>query len=92
MPPLVVRIDSDGRIVVIEGHCRRRGALLAIERGAELLSVDTVPFKGSDIERVEITDLADYRDELANAQGMEEFFKQWSAHVAESIAVHGEEV
>ena len=54
VPPLVVRIDSDGRIVVIEGHCRRRGALLAIERGAELLSVDTVPFKGSDIERVEI--------------------------------------
>ena len=44
------------------------------------------------IERVEITDLAAYRDELANAQGMEEFFKQWSAHVAESIAVHGEEV
>lgn len=54
VPPLVVRTDSDGRILVVEGHCRRRGAVLAIERGAELVSVDTVPFKGSDIERTEV--------------------------------------
>lgn len=54
VPPLVVRTDSEGNILVIEGHCRRRGALLAIERGAELVSVDTVPFKGNDVERVEV--------------------------------------
>jgi len=54
VPPLVVRTDSDGNIIVIEGHCRRRGALLAIERGAELVSVDIVPFKGNDVERVEV--------------------------------------
>ena len=54
VPPLVVRTDSEGNILVIEGHCRRRGALLAIERGAELVSVDTVPFKGNDAERVEV--------------------------------------
>lgn len=54
VPPLVVRTDSEGRIIVIEGHCRRRGALLAIERGAELVAVDTVPFKGNDVERVEV--------------------------------------
>ncbi len=54
VPPLVVRTDSEGNILVIEGHCRRRGALLAISRGAELVSVDTVPFKGNDVERVEV--------------------------------------
>jgi hypothetical protein len=44
------------------------------------------------IERVEITDLDAYRAELAGGEGMEEFARQWSAHVAESIAVHGEEI
>lgn len=54
VPPLVVRTNDAGDIFPIEGHCRRRGALLAIERGAELLMVECVPFKGNDIERVEI--------------------------------------
>lgn len=54
VPPLVVRIAADGRIVPVEGHCRRRGALLAIERGADLPFVDTVPFRGGDTERVEV--------------------------------------
>ena len=27
VPPLVVRTTVDGRIVPVEGHCRRRGAL-----------------------------------------------------------------
>lgn len=54
VPPLVVRTSDDGRIIPIEGHCRRRGAMLAIERGAELLFVDCVPFKGNDVERVEV--------------------------------------
>jgi hypothetical protein len=54
VPPLVVRTSDAGDIYPIEGHCRRRGALLAIERGAELLFVDCVPFKGNDIERVEV--------------------------------------
>jgi ParB family chromosome partitioning protein len=54
VPPLVVRTTDDGRIIPIEGHCRRRGAMLAIERGAELLFVDCVPFKGNDVERVEV--------------------------------------
>ncbi|MFA7522739.1 MAG: DNA translocase FtsK [Halothiobacillaceae bacterium] len=54
VPPLVVRTTVDGRIVPVEGHCRRRGALLAIERGAELAFVDCVSFKGGDTERVEV--------------------------------------
>jgi ParB family chromosome partitioning protein len=54
VPPLAVRTDEDGRIIVVEGHCRRRGALIAIERGAALNSVDAVPFKGNDVERTEL--------------------------------------
>ncbi|ANN80874.1 hypothetical protein [Bordetella flabilis] len=52
VPPWIVRTDGDGRILVVEGHCRRRGALLAIERGAELPFVDTVPFRGNESDRV----------------------------------------
>lgn len=54
VPPLVVRTTVDGRIVPVEGHCRRRGALLAIERGAELTFVDCLSFKGGDSEQIEV--------------------------------------
>lgn len=54
VPPLVVRTDETGRVLVIEGHCRRHGALLAIERGADLAFVDCIPFRGNDVERTEI--------------------------------------
>lgn len=54
VPPWIVRTDGQGRILVVEGHCRRRGALLAIERGAELPFVDTVPFRGNDADRVHV--------------------------------------
>lgn len=54
VPPLVVRTSDEGLVIPVEGHCRRRGALLAIERGAELAFVDCVPFKGNDVERTEV--------------------------------------
>lgn len=44
------------------------------------------------IERVEITDLAEYQAALSNGEGMDDFFAQWSSFVGESIAVHGEEI
>jgi hypothetical protein len=44
------------------------------------------------IERVEVTDIAAYRQELANAEGMEDFFRQWSSRVGESVAVYGDEI
>jgi hypothetical protein len=44
------------------------------------------------IERVEVTDIDAYRQELAGAEGMEDFFSQWSAKVGESIAVFGDEI
>ena len=43
------------------------------------------------IERVEITDIDDYRAALAHPS-MEGFAKEWASHVGESIAVFGEEI
>jgi hypothetical protein len=51
VPPLLVRVRDDGSVVPVEGHCRRRGALLAIERGAVLPYVDCEEFKGNDVQR-----------------------------------------
>lgn len=54
VPPIIVRVDDDGKIMVIEGHCRRRGALLAISRGVEVPYLDAVQFRGNDVERIEL--------------------------------------
>ena len=54
VPPLLVRVRDDDSISPIEGHCRRRGAMLAISRGAKLLYVDCEQFTGSDAERTSV--------------------------------------
>lgn len=54
VPPWIVRTTSDGRIVVVEGHLRRRGARLAIERGIEIPYVDILPFRGNNAEQIEV--------------------------------------
>ena len=43
------------------------------------------------VERVEITDVDDYRAELADPS-MADFSRQWSGYVGESVAVFGEEI
>lgn len=43
------------------------------------------------VERVEITNIDDYRKELADPK-MGDFAEQWSALIGESIAVFGEEI
>ena len=43
------------------------------------------------VERVEITDVDDYRAELADPS-MADFSGQWSGYVGESVAVVGEEI
>ena len=55
-------------------------------------TLDGKPSPYDYIERVEITNVDDYRDELAHAAGMEDFFNEWSARVGESIAVVGDEI
>ena len=54
VPPLIVRAMDDGRIVPVEGHCRRRGVRLAIARGAHIPLINVIPFRGNDAERVEV--------------------------------------
>lgn len=53
IPPLLVRVNDDGKIELIDGHQRLRGAMLAIERGADIGHVKVVRFYGNDTERVE---------------------------------------
>ena len=54
IPPIVVRTDGTGSILLVDGHCRTRAALQAIERGATGLMLSAVNFKGSDADRVEL--------------------------------------
>jgi ParB family transcriptional regulator, chromosome partitioning protein len=54
VPPMIVRTTDDGRIVPVEGHCRRRGVRLALARGAQIPLVNVIPFQGNDAERVEV--------------------------------------
>lgn len=54
VPPLIVWVDDKGNISPVEGHLRRRGAMLSIQRGNDLPFVECVSFKGSDGERIEV--------------------------------------
>lgn len=54
-------------------------------------TLDGLPASFDYIERVEITDVDDYRNELADPK-MGDFAQQWSAFIGESIAVFGEEI
>lgn len=54
IPPITVRTDGTGAIYLIDGHCRHKAALRAIERGAEGLMLTAVNFRGSDVERIEL--------------------------------------
>jgi len=53
VPPILVRTEGD-QILIIEGHCRRRGAIRAIERGANGLLLAATEFRGSDAECVTV--------------------------------------
>lgn len=54
IPPITVHADGSGKVVLIDGHCRHKAALKAIERGAEGLMLTAVNFRGSDVERIEL--------------------------------------
>ena len=53
IPPVLVRTDGTGKVILIDGHCRWKAALRAIERGANELMLTAVNFRGSDVERIE---------------------------------------
>lgn len=50
VPPILVRIDYDGHIFVIEGHCILRGALMAIERGENIDFINCVSLEKDDAQ------------------------------------------
>lgn len=50
VPPIIVKV-RDGQVFVREGHRRRRGMLLAIEEGAQLVKVPVIEHKGDESEQ-----------------------------------------
>lgn len=53
LPPLIVKV-VDGRILVRDGHCRRRGALLARSEGCEINRLAVLESKGDEIDQTMI--------------------------------------
>jgi len=47
--PITVRV-VDGKIYVVEGHCRRRAMMLALEEGADLGQQPLIEFKGDETD------------------------------------------
>ena len=60
-----------------------------VARTEETLEAEPSPYDY--VERVEITNIDDYRRQLTDPS-MADFSRQWSAHVGESLAVFGEEI
>lgn len=53
VPPITVRIDpQSGQFYLVDGHQRTRGAKLAISRGAQIVHLVCVPFRGNNVDRV----------------------------------------
>ncbi len=53
VPPITVRIDpQSGHFYLVDGHQRTRGAKLAISRGAQIVHLVCVPFRGNNVDRV----------------------------------------
>lgn len=52
VPPLEVRVTDDGKMLIVDGHCRHRAFLRAIERGCEIDFINVIPFRGNDADRI----------------------------------------
>jgi ParB-like chromosome segregation protein Spo0J len=50
--PLRLRIGEDGKLYVVDGHCRRRGYILAKQEGAPIDDIPFLPFRGNNVDRV----------------------------------------
>lgn len=51
LPPLDVRVE-DGRVILVDGHCRTRAYKELIEEGHEFKAVECRPFTGNAADRV----------------------------------------
>ena len=54
VPPLLVRVNDASEVEIVDGHQRRRGALLAIDRGFEVPYVQVARFYGNDADRLTV--------------------------------------
>lgn len=52
IPPLSVYVNDKGKIVLVDGHCRREGIERARKAGAEYEKVLVVEFTGNDADRI----------------------------------------
>lgn len=53
VPPIEVRLNNAGHVVVVDGHCRREAMLRALKIDKELDPLlDCKPFEGDEVERV----------------------------------------
>lgn len=52
VPPIDVRLDADGKIYVVDGHCRTRAYRAAKQRGADIVNVKARRFEGNDVDRL----------------------------------------
>lgn len=50
--PIEVRVSDDGRVVIVDGHCRNEAYIRAAAEGAPIEWLDVVRFTGNDIDRV----------------------------------------
>ena len=53
-PPIVRFCTASQRLLMVEGHLRRRGLILANLRGAGIKQLECVPFRGNDADRVQL--------------------------------------
>ena len=53
-PPIVRFCVQTQRVLMVEGHLRRRGLILANQRGANIQKLACIPFRGNDADRVQL--------------------------------------
>jgi ParB-like chromosome segregation protein Spo0J len=101
--PITVRV-VDGKIYVVEGHCRRRGMLLAIEDGADLGQQPLIEFKGDEAdaqkkiltsqmgEKLTTLELADMYQRMVNRgktlAEIGEIVGKTAEHVRQTLDIH----
>lgn len=101
--PITVRV-VDGKIYVVEGHCRRRGMLLAIENGADLGQQPLIEFKGDEAdaqkkiltsqmgEKLTTLELADMYQRMVNRgktlAEIGEIVGKTAEHVRQTLDIH----
>ena len=52
VPPLSIYVNDEGKVVIVDGHCRREAIERARARGLEYNDVLVTEFKGNDADRI----------------------------------------